>query len=220
MAIIGLSVTIPVVTAVNLTCSALLGWFVLRESVTARTAVAIGLLIVAIGLLHLGAGQAHSPAGSPPQPGLIVPALFAAGLAGAVYAVLAVTIRKNVTAHIPPATVIFVITGMGVLSLAPLSLWQVGLWGLLETSPRQFAVMLLAGSLNFLAFLAISRGFRYVSVVRANILNTSQVPLAAIAGMLIFPEPPRLVVLLGIALTVAGTLLVNSPAVKQTQASE
>jgi uncharacterized membrane protein HdeD (DUF308 family) len=38
--------------------------------------------------------------------------------------------------------------------------------------------------------------------------------------MLIFPEPPRLVVLLGIALTVAGTLLVNSPAVKQTQASE
>lgn len=204
--VIGLSITIPVVVAVNLTFSAVLGRIVLRESVTPRTAGAIGVLIGAIVLLRVGAGQTGAPASGPEQ---VAWGVGAACLAGAIFATLSVTIRKTVTGATPATTVVFVITGMGVLSLAPLSLWHLGVAGLASTPPRLMAVMLLAGAFNFAAFLSITKGYQYASVVQANVLSTSQIPLAAVAGLLFFAEPPSATVLIGLGLTVVGTLLVQ-----------
>ncbi|MCY2995789.1 MAG: DMT family transporter [Planctomycetota bacterium] len=206
--VIGLSVTIPAVIAVNLTVSAVLGWIVLREAVTRRAMAAIGILVVAIVLLHVGVG------GSSPQTADVRQVALAAGaacLAGVTFAVLAVTIRKSVTGAIPPTTIIFVITGMGLVSLGPLSWWRLGCEGLWATPPRLLGLMLLAGLLNFAAFLAITKGFQYTSVVRANVLNTSQASLAAVTGLLFFLEPLTLAGLLGIGLTVIGTILVEPP---------
>jgi drug/metabolite transporter, DME family len=201
--VIGLSITIPVVIAVNLTMSAVLGRALLGEAVSVRSQLAIGALIVAVVLLKFGASGVESSAGR------IAWAVAAAGLAGVTFAALAVTIRKSVTEAVPPTTVVFLITAMGVASLGPLSLGKLGWDGLWTTPPRLLGLMLLAGLLNFAAFLSITKGFQYATVVRANVLSTSQAALAAIVGLLFFAEPPGMAVLAGILLTISGTLLVE-----------
>lgn len=206
--VIGLSITIPAVIAVNLIASAVLGWLVLREAVTRRAMAAIAILVLAIVLLHVGVGGASPQTTDARHVAL---AVGAACLAGLTFAALAVTIRKSVTSAIPPATILFVITGMGVVTLGPLSWWRLGGAALCATPPHLLGPMLLAGLLNFAAFLAITKGFQTTSVVRANVLNTSQASLAAVVGLLCFPEPPTLASLLGIGLTVIGTILVEPP---------
>lgn len=200
--VIGLSVTVPIYAAVNLAGSALLGWLVLREPVTRRTMAAIGLLILAIILLQRGATSGEPQAERLGQAAL---AVTGACLAGVTYAALAVMIRRSVRGAIHPAVVMFVTTGMGVVSLGPLSLWHLGLPALLETPPHLLATMLLTGALNCVAFLAAVKGYQLTPVARANVLSSTQVAMVAMVGLLFFHEPPRLEILAGVLLTMAAT---------------
>lgn len=47
------------------------------------------------------------------------------------------------------------------------------------------------------------------TIVHANVLNASQVAMAAVAGLLFFAEEPSAHLILGICLTIAGTLLID-----------
>ena len=212
LGVVGLSITIPVVVGVSLVAGAVAGWVWLREPVTFRSAMALGLLIAAVVLLTLGAGQTNqSITGQSARIGPLWVALGvgAACLAGCTFALLAITIRSSVTGSVPPAVVVFLITSMGTLALGPLSLWQPGLDGLLQTRAADLQVMLLAGLLNLAAFASITKGLQLTTIVHANVLSASQTALAAIAGMLIFHEPPNSAMVLGVTLTVAGIILID-----------
>jgi drug/metabolite transporter (DMT)-like permease len=240
LGVVGLAVSTPVVFGVMLTASALLGLGFLGERVSRRSILAIGLLLgalVLLGAATYATCQSGAPGGGaelrprtvfpegslklepshpPPDSRLAGPLLLALGigapcLAGAIYAVLTTTIRHAVTSAVPIGTIVFITTLMGVLSLGPLSAYRLGARQLAATPPEQIAWMAAAGILNLIAFLAITKGLHLTTVVHANVLNASQVAMAAVAGTLIFAEPRTPWLLAGVGLTILGVVLIDRP---------
>ena len=231
--IIGLSIAIPVVFAMMLTTSAAMGWALLNERVSKRSMGAIGLLLVALACLAVGlslakveeteippstevAATSDEVAPAPSDlggfsPWVVVGAVLAAGLAGALYAVLTITIRHTVTGATSPAAVVLIITGVGVLSLGSVSYARLGLAELLATPWTHFGWMFLAGGFNLIAFLAITKGLQLTTVVHANVLNASQVAMAAVVGILLFKEHLNPWLILGVSLTITGIVLIDRP---------
>jgi DME family drug/metabolite transporter len=137
-------------------------------------------------------------------------------VAGAAYTMLSIAIRHTMNAATQQSTLMFIVTGIGVITLGPLSIHRQGLDGLLATPWDQFAWMLAAGVFNLLGFMAITKGLQLTTLVHANVLNASQVALAALAGTLIFQEPPNSWLLLGVCLTVLGIFLVDRPIAEES----
>lgn len=207
--VLGLAVTIPVVYAMNLASTATLGRIALGEVVTLRTALAIASLIVAITLLSAGTnGAADTTLG---QLGSARWALVAACTAGVIYAAMTISIRKSVVGVIPLPIVVLIIPAMGTLTLGPYGLWRDGIDGLVSLQPEQWGMMLLAGTLNFIAFLAYSLSLRWIAAVQANVINAAQVAMAAVGGVLFLSEPPSNMLFVGVGLTIVGIFLIEQP---------
>ena len=51
--------------------------------------------------------------------------------------------------------------------------------------------MAAAGVFNLIGFLGLIYGLQRTTVVHANVVNASQVAMAAVAGMALFHEPPN-----------------------------
>ena len=226
--VVGLAITVPAIFGVMLTASAAFGLAFLGERVSARSITAIGLLIGSIVLLGLGVAAGDesttdaaetavaqaAPSGeaqTPSAPGWVFLGVAAGCLGGLMYAILSTVIRSTAAARVPVTTIVFVITGMGVLSLGGLSTWRLGIETLIHTDPRQFKWMLAAGSFNLIAFLAITKGLHLTTVVHANVLNASQVAMAAVAGVLIFDEAVNPWLAFGISMTIVGVILIGRP---------
>jgi drug/metabolite transporter, DME family len=212
---IGLATTIPAVFGTMLTASAVLGWALLGETVSLRSAGAIGLLLVALLSLGLGAGAAsQSMARSAAvAPGSLATALAvgAACLAGIIYATFSVTVRHAMSGATRLSLLMVIITGTGVLSLGPVSLYRLGTAHLLATPAEHLAWMFAAGAANLIAFMAISKGLQVTTVVRANMLNASQVAMSALAGVALFGEPPNPWLIAGVIITSLGIVLIDRP---------
>jgi DME family drug/metabolite transporter len=132
-------------------------------------------------------------------------------LTGVMFAALSTVVRFSTTARVPVATIVFIVTGMGVLSLGSLSVRRLGVQALLHTDPNELAWMLAAGAFNLVAFLAITKGLQLTTVVHANVLNASQVAMGGLAGLMIFRESLNSWVVAGICLTIVGILFIGRP---------
>jgi len=71
--------------------------------------------------------------------------------------------------------------------------------------------MFAAGLFNFAAFVALASSLKVLPVVAVNLINASQVAMAALAGVLLFAEPVTATLLAGIVLTVAGLVALANP---------
>jgi drug/metabolite transporter, DME family len=224
--IVGLAVTVPAAFGVMITGSAIFGRFILGERVTPRSMVAIGLLLASLILLSLGAESAgevmaKSSHASIADPGaasaslLVAEAVVVAGVAGAAFALLSIAIRHTMNADAQQSTLMFIITGIGVITLGPISIHRLGLEGLMSTTGEQLAWMVAAGFFNLLGFIGFTKGLHLTTVVRANVLSASQVAMAAVAGILLFQESPNLWLLLGVALTLSGIFLIDKPVAEE-----
>jgi drug/metabolite transporter, DME family len=194
----------------------LLGWIVLGEAVSRRSLGALALLLLSACLLGMGAKEASqsmaTSLGTDFSPLVVAMAVAVPCVAGLIYATLSTSIRHCVTNTTRLSAVVFMITGMGVVSLGPLSLYRLGIDRLLGTPPEHFLWMAGAGGCNLVAFFALSKALQLTTVVYVNMMNASQVALAAIAGMMIFGEQPNPWLVVGIALTITGILLTSRPA--------
>jgi len=206
--VIGISVTMPLIFGAMLAGSALLGWWFLGEAVGKRAVLAIGLITTAVVFLSRGAEVTAASVTLRSQPVFVLLAVAAALLAGSIYAALGTVLRHLGESNLPPTFAVFVVTGTGVLSLGLLSLWRLGPAGLLHTPHNQIVWMVAAGLTNVVGFLLITKGLQLTTVVRANLLNTTQVALAALAGVLLFDERFSLWLAGGLIMTVAGILLI------------
>jgi drug/metabolite transporter (DMT)-like permease len=220
--VVGLAITISTIFGVMLTASALMGYLFLQERVSVRSMAAIILLFAAIVLLCLDADDVNRAIsivkGTVAGSGQARLGVGAACLGGATYAVLSVVLRHTAGAGIPVTSIVFIVTGMGVLSMGSLSLGRLGWSQLAATPPEQLAWMLAAGGFNLIAFLAITKGLQLTTVVRASLLNASQVALGAIAGLVLFAEPMTRWLIFGVALTIAGMMLIDLPDEEETEA--
>ena len=225
MGVVGLAVNIPVILGASLVGSAVLGRLVLGERVTPRSAVALGLLLIAGIVLGVGAEQAaektsadaaasaahaaNAPRPTPTRPLTICMAVLAGVSAGTVYALLSITIRRTVTGATRGTLLMFLVTLMGVVSLGPLSWQRLGGAALWATPREQILWMAAAGLANFVGFVAITQGLARTTVIHANVLNASQVAMAALAGIFLFAEPLTPWLTLGVVLTICGIILVK-----------
>jgi drug/metabolite transporter (DMT)-like permease len=205
--VVGLAITMPAVFGTMLTAAALFGFFFLGERVPKRSLAAILLLIGSVGLLNMAADEAHGSLSRP----LVLLGVGAGCLGGVTFATLSTAIRFTATTRVPIATIVFVTTLMGVLSLGSLSIWRLGSAGLIDTRPDQWTWMLAAGACNLAAFLAITKGLQLTTLVHANVLNASQVAMGAIAGIRLFDESWNVWLLAGVLLTIVGVILVGQP---------
>lgn len=215
LGIVGLAVTIPAAFGLMIVVGAALGRFWLGEQISARSMAAVAILLASLILLGFGAKAAGmSMAGSGPEPALliIVLAVGAACSAGAVYALLSTFIRRAVTQTTMPTTIALLVPLTAVISVGPISVYRLGVSGMLDTSLEQYLLMTAAGICNTIGFLALIHGLKRISVVHANVVNASQVAMAAVAGIVIFHESPNFWIVTGIALTVLGIVWIDRPA--------
>ncbi len=216
LGVVGLAVTIPAMFGAMIVGGAAIGRVLLGERVSARSLVAVAMLLGSLALLGIGAEAAGRSIAEAkmisPRPLTIVLGVAAAGLAGAVYALLSAVLRRSVTGATPPTAAAFLVTGMGVVGLGPISVYRLGIDGLLGTPLEQFGLMIAAGVFNLIAFLSLIHGLQRTTVVHANAVNASQVAMAAVAGMLLFAEPPTVWLLLGVCLTIFGIVWIDRPA--------
>lgn len=209
--VVGLAVTFTATFGTMLTCSAILGWIFLAEPVSRRSIAAIGLLVASIALLTVGAGAARAADSLSGGPFWVLLAVLVAAAAGLSFAMLTITIRTTVTGALPATTILVSTTGVGVLAMGALSFARLGLDPLRTTPTEQWAWMLAAGFLNLVAFFAITHGLALTTVVRANVLNASQVAMGAVAGVWFFHESFNFWLGLGIFSTIVGVTLIDEP---------
>ncbi len=215
MGVVGLAISIPAFYGTVITTGAFLGWLWLGEHVTPRSIGAIVLLMTALVLLGLGAESTGKSVALEnalsPTAWLLLLAVLGAGLAGIISGLLTITIRHSVMRGALPTAIAFLVPMTGAVSLGPVSLYRLGWTALCHTSGEQLLYMGGAGVFNLLGFLAIINGLQRTTVLYANAVNASQVALAAIAGMMLFREPPNAWLILGVCLTIAGILGFDRP---------
>lgn len=211
MGVVGIAITVATSIGVNLLGCGLLARGLLGERISLQSTLAMALLILSVLLLSFGASQANASISGAVASGTFWTAIgVGAGcLAGATFATLNVAIRHSAMAGVNLAAIGFMIPAMGTLGLAPILLGQIGIPKLLETPSNDFLLMLAAGLLNILSYLAIIKGIHLTTVVHANVLAASQVAMAAVAGWLLFHEAASLSLVLGVVLAIVGTVLVR-----------
>jgi DME family drug/metabolite transporter len=217
LGVVGLAITVPASLGVNLVVAAAFGWLMLRERVSVQSGLAIAVVIVSVLLLSAGAGQVNdsilTTAPVATGPFWIGLAILVSCLAGIIWAALTVAIRRSVTRGASIWLVAFIVPAMGASSLALVSLWRHGFSGLLATPADDFALMLICGLFNLVAYLAIIKGLQMTSVVHVNVLTASEAAMAAVAGLLFFQEASSPSLVAGVCLTVAGMALMDRPGV-------
>lgn len=212
---IGLAVSVPITLGTMIVGAAILGRILLNERVSIRTLLAMVVLLVSIMVLsspssHLDLESQNEVAGkiavSNTAAEIWLGSLFAA-LSGLAYALFGTTMRQALTGGLSAPLTMFISGSVGAVSLWAVSFYRLGL-DVIELIPAEdWSVMAIAGMLNFTAFVALSISLKSLPVIAVNLLNASQVAMAAMAGIVFFAEPITNPLLTGVGLTLIGLLI-------------
>lgn len=204
LGIIGLAATVPITLGMLIVGGAVLGRVLLREAVDTRKIAAMITLISAVIILSLPG--AKMPASTLP---VWIGALCAAA-SGAAYAFFGVAMRRALTGGMSAPATMFISGCVGSITLWTITFARLGLVDLAELGIEQWAMMIAAGVFNFTAFAALSLSLKTLPVVAVNLINASQVAMAAVAGVMLFAEPVTATLVIGISLTFAGLMILAS----------
>ncbi len=207
----GITLTVPLSQASLLISGAVLGVLLIHERVSRRSIAAMAVLIVAIAILSFDAGDSFvSLTGFGETRSVMT---IAMGLiAGLGWGLAGVVIRQAATSGVSTAVTIGLLSSTAIVVLGGGVLLRRGSeWIAAETSAREFWVTMLAGLFTAAAFFALTSAMKYITIVRANLINASQISLTSLAGILLFAEPVSRWMVMGTALTIAGLLLMDRP---------
>jgi len=215
LGIIGLALAVPVTTGSMILASAVLGWWLLKEQVSNRTIVAILILFAAIVLLSFGSDEATESVLEDPDAAArslklaTLSVLLVCG-SGIGYALFGIVIRHCVQNGMSNPMVLFISSTVGFIVLLIATFISADASVISNTSPEDLTYMLLAGVCNFQAFACLVVALRLLTVTSVNLLNSSQIAIAAIAGVVFFNEPITTPLVLGVMLTIAGVMTIGS----------
>ena len=205
LGIIGLATSVPICLGVMIIGGAVLGRTILNEPIGIRTAVAMATLILAVIVLSMPNAENGIPATDGAYP-IWVGALCAA-ISGAGYAYFGVEMRQALTGGLSAPATMFTSGVIGTVSLWTITLLRIGVTPLPDISWQHWVTMIAAGLFNFTAFISLSFSLRALPVVAVNLINASQVALAAIAGIILFAEPITGTLMIGVLLTCFGLII-------------
>ncbi|TWT92809.1 DMT family transporter [Stieleria varia] len=211
---IGLAASVPITLGVLIIGGAILGRLILGEPVSKVKILAMVTLIAAVIILSLPhSGESNLDSVSKTDvlwgAGFLWGALCAAA-SGAAYSLFGVTMRQAMTGGLSAPVAMFISGCVGSVSLWSFYLVRSGWQQLWVVTADQWWVMLIAGILNFSAFVALAIALKALPVVAVNLINASQVAMAALAGVLMFHEPLTGTLMSGIALTFTGLLILTA----------
>ena len=210
LGIIGLAAAVPITLGTLIVGGAMLGRLILGEPVRRRTIIAMVLLITAVVVLSLPEGtqptEVTEDAGLPVWLG----GVFAAA-SGAAYGLFGVVMRQTLTGGVTAPLTLLISGTVGTVSLWSLTYARMTIDDLSAVALQQWLTMFAAGLFNFAAFVALASSLKVLPVVAVNLINASQVAMAALAGVLLFAEPVTATLLAGIVLTVAGLVALANP---------
>ena len=204
---IGLAATVPIVLGVLIIGGAILGRVLLNEPVRPRTIIAMIALIVAV--LVLSQPGSTKPPDQSLTPWPVWIGVMCAAASGFAYSLFGVVMRQTLNGGVSaPATML--ISGIvGSFALWTITFSRLEPASLAEYSSNQWGFMAAGGLFNFAAFIALSMSLKTLPVVSVNLINASQVAMAAIAGVMLFAEPITPPLVSGIALTFFGLLILT-----------
>ncbi|QDT02418.1 EamA-like transporter family protein [Rubripirellula lacrimiformis] len=208
LGVIGLAASVPITLGVLIVGGGVLGKLILGEPVRKATLMAMGTLIVAVVILSLPSAS-ETPRESSLQSPVWVGGLCAAA-SGAAYALFGVVIRQTLNGGVSAPLTMFISGVVGTVSLWSFTLLRIGIESLSGIDPGQWSMMVAAGVFNFSAFAALSYALKALPVVAVNLINASQVAMAALAGVILFAEPVTVPLVTGIVLTFGGLLILVS----------
>ncbi|MBS1229212.1 MAG: protein of unknown function transrane [Proteobacteria bacterium] len=119
----------------------------------------------------------------------------------------AVLARLAQGAGLPSLAIAALRLGLAALIISPLALWQ-SRRALLAMTRRQAALTLGAGFFLALHFASWISSLEYTSVASSTALVTTNLLWIAIASFLVFGEQPRRLMLVGMAVSIGGSLLI------------
>ncbi|TWU40811.1 DMT family transporter [Novipirellula artificiosorum] len=215
---IGLAATVPITLGVLIIGGAVFGRILLGEPVRMRTIVAMVVLIIAVIVLSLP-DATEAPAQSAEALPVWGGVLCAAG-SGLSYAFFGVVLRQTLNGGISAPATMLVSGVVGAISLWSTTFLRIEFASLGDITSNQWVFLVLGGVFNFSAFVALSVALKALPVVAVNLINASQVAMAATAGVILFSEPVTLPLLVGIALTFAGLMVLASGRRGKNGASE
>lgn len=128
---------------------------------------------------------------------------------GAAYSLFGVVTRRTLNSGLSMPATLMISGSIGVVSLWSFCLWRLGFESVVAIENDQWITMAWAGGFNFAAFVALSASLKYLPVVAVNLINASQVAMAAAAGVYFFEEVITASVVSGITLTVVGLLVLT-----------
>ena len=74
-----------------------------------------------------------------------------------------------------------------------------------------------AGIGNILAFVALTKALQLTTLLHVNLLNASQVAMAAVTGILLFDEAVTVPLVVGVLLTIVGLTLMRPVGSKEPE---
>ena len=215
LGIVGMAMSVPLTLGTLIFAGAIMGRLLLKEPITLPMAVASLVLILAICVLSSGARAASTAVHEGMNRTesfrlwLVAAGVGAACLSGVAYCSLSVAIRHSSKHGSDQYAILLTVSIVGFVALATLSYSLHGTTHLYSTPRADLWNILFAGVFNAVAFWCLTRALELASVMFVNAINASQVALAAIAGILIFDEATTTTLIIGVALTVAGLLMMR-----------
>lgn len=205
----GMALSVALSSTTMILSSAVLGWMVLRERVSARSVVAIAVLIASIAVLSGGARDASLSSGRDFSWLIITATVLTASSAGLGWGLSGVAIRWAVTNGTTIMATVLILSLSGVVGLGLTCLIRMGPEALLATPSSDLQLMLVAGVFNAIAFILVGKAFSLISVVRVNLIQASQIAMAAVFGVLFFLEPLTVWLVVGCIMTILGVVLIT-----------
>ena len=202
LGVIGLAASVPITLGTLLIGGAVLAKLMLREPIRARSIVSMITLIAAVVVLSLP-GATVTPAESVNAYPLWVGALCAAA-SGLAYALFGVVVRQAMLGGLSAPAAMFISGLVGTISLWTFCLLRMGIDSIAAVPEHFWPMMIAGGVFNFVAFVALSTSLKALPVLAVNLINASQVAMAAVAGVVLFAEPITGALVLGIGLTFVG----------------
>lgn len=214
LGILGIAVTAPMTTGSMIVTGAILGRMFLGELFTVRNTVSILVLLGAIVLLSFGVGDATGEDVSFETPTaarfwMMGIAIVSAGCVGFAYSVMGVAIRYALDRGTTIVTTLCTSSFVGVVSLGLMSCKRIGVDGMLDTAWDDFTLMLAAGLLTTVSFVALARSLQLITLIYNNALQASQAAMSAVAGIWYFQEPSSPTIWMGVILTTIGLCIME-----------
>lgn len=216
LALGGMTLTVPLSQAALLISGAVLGVVAIGEHVSRRSSLAMSVLILAICLLSIDADPMGNAVSDQGGEGILL--TVALGLAAGIgWGQAGVVIRQVAKSGVSTAVTILLLSSTAILVLGGGVLVRQGPgWILEQTSGEEFWIAMVAGAFTTLAFFALTMALKHISIVRANLINASQIALTSLAGFVLFDEPMTRLMIIGTGLTIGGLLLMERPAEADT----